>query len=554
MKGYRKARDVWEDFQIVIAVRPKETAKILLGSILVASAWFLIQLVNSCLLRTVARFGEEAGQDYLILIFLFGLYCVARIPTILGYRISGCSAERIVGSVNQNLLRSWLYKDRKNRLEVSDGKVMSLLLNDNGTVMSDFLFMGFTINFVEPFVLGVLSMVVFATWRPIVLVPFLLLGLPSVFLNCFFQKRVKEYSLRQRDSFDGLTSFFQYLSEEMVSVRESGIDDLLFDKGKKIQEDAVKAEKKKEYTLRNARFVSDVLEDLGLISSVFVCLLLTSQRQIEMADLTFIFALSPFIFSFFNCFTNMWNYLTDVYTSVIRLKELLGQEKKVDLLSVKEFEDGELCIRNVSFAYPGQSPVLKELSFTMPFHEKYALTGENGVGKSTLMRILLGDLTPQEGKIVILSGGKEQPCPSGFFTYIPQEPELLNISFRENILLDCKRFGKKPDQSQIEEMAVLLGIHDKIMSLPEQYDTTVVENGKNLSLGEKQKIVLARALLSPAPCILMDEPEHGLDHTSAEAFFLHLSKSKKTVLMISHTKKNLAFFDKVQILESGDIL
>lgn len=550
MKEYRNAREVWNDFQTVIAARPKETAKILAGAVLVALAWFMIQLTNSCLLRAVAKFGEKSGRDYLILLFLFGVYCAARIPTILGYRISGCSAERVVGTVNQNLLRSWLYKDRKKRLEVSDGKVMSLLLNDSGTVMSDFLFMGFTINFVEPFFLGILSMLVFAAWRPVVLIPFLLLGIPSVLLNCFFQRRVKEYSVQQRESFDGLTRFFQYLSEELVKVRESGIDHLLFDKGKKAEEDAVRTEKKKEYTLRNARFVSDLLEDLGLISSVLVCLLLASRHQIETADLAFIFALSPFIFRFFNCFTNMWNYLTDVSTSVIRLKELVGRQEKAGILPVKEFEDGMLCIRNVSFAYPGQPPVLREFSLTLPFHEKHALTGVNGAGKSTLMRLLLGDLVPQEGEIVVLSGEKKQSDLSGFFTYIPQEPELLNISFRENMLLDCRRFGKEPDQNQIEEASAILGIHAKILSLPEQYDTIVVENGKNLSLGERQKIVLARALLSPAPCILMDEPEHGLDHVSAKAFFSYLSRSKKTVLMISHTRDNLAFFDKVHILKS----
>ena len=162
MDRYRKTKEVWKNFQIVIAARPRETVKILLGSILVASAWFLIQLTNSFLLKTVAKFGEENGQNYLVLLWLFGLYCVARIPTILGYRISGCSAERIVGTVNQNLLRSWLYKNRKKRLEASGGKIMSLLLNDNGTIMSDFLFMGFTINFVEPFLLGILSILVFA--------------------------------------------------------------------------------------------------------------------------------------------------------------------------------------------------------------------------------------------------------------------------------------------------------------------------------------------------------------------------------------------------------
>ena len=554
MDRYRKTKEVWKNFQIVIAARPRETVKILLGSILVASAWFLIQLTNSFLLKTVAKFGEENGQNYLVLLWLFGLYCVARIPTILGYRISGCSAERIVGTVNQNLLRSWLYKNRKKRLEASGGKIMSLLLNDNGTIMSDFLFMGFTINFVEPFLLGILSILVFAVWRPIVLIPFLLLGIPSIFLNRFFQKRVKKYAVQQRESFDELTSFFQYLSEKLDTIKESRIDSILFDRGEKVENAAVKTEKKKEYTLRNARFVSDLLEDIGLVSSVLVCIFLASQNQIEMADLAFIFALSPFIFRFFNCFTNTWNYLTDVYTSILRLKGLVEGEKKTGLLPVKEYEDGALYIRHVSFAYPGHPPVLKNFSLTLPFHENHALIGINGAGKSTLMRLLLGDLSPQEGEIVISYRGEEQVCPPGFFTYIPQEPELLNISFRENMLLDCQKFKKKPKQYQLEEISSLLGIHEKIMSLSEQYDTIVVENGKNLSLGEKQKIILARALLSPAPCILMDEPEHGLDQESSEAFFSYLLKSKKTILMISHTKGNLAFFDKIQILKDGEIL
>ena len=150
MKYSERGKEIWEDFKVITAVRPKDTALALAGSVLVAGAWFLIQFVNSCLLRTVAKFGQETGYVAVRILFLFGLYVVARIPTVLGYRLSGLCAERIVGTANRNLLRTWLYRTRENRLSVSAGKVLSLLLNDSGSVLSDFLFMGFTVNFVDP--------------------------------------------------------------------------------------------------------------------------------------------------------------------------------------------------------------------------------------------------------------------------------------------------------------------------------------------------------------------------------------------------------------------
>jgi ABC-type multidrug transport system fused ATPase/permease subunit len=295
-----RGREVWEDFKIITAVCPKDTELALAGSVFVAGAWFLIQFVNSCLLRTVAKFGQEKGHAAVLLLFLFGLYVAARVPTVLGYRLSGLCAERIVGTANRNLLRTWLYRSREGRLLVSSGKVLSLLLNDSGSVMSDFLFMGFTINFVEPLLLGILSMAVFLMWKPVVLVPFFLLGIPSVMLNRFFQQRVKVYSEQERESFDDLTKFFQYLNEQLVCIRESGIYELLFKKSGSVGKHAVGAEKKKENTIRRAQFVSDLLEDISLVSCVFVCVFLAARQQIEMADLAFVFAFAPFIFRFFN--------------------------------------------------------------------------------------------------------------------------------------------------------------------------------------------------------------------------------------------------------------
>lgn len=553
MRKIHKAKEIWKDFWIIMAIRPADTLKALAGSVLVAGAWFLIQFTNSCLLRTVAGYGQESRNIVVILLFLFGLYCVSRIPTISGYWLSGLSAERIVGSMNKRQLRSWLFCSREKRLQMSEGKVLSLLLNDSGNVMSDFLFMGFTIHFVEPFLLGILSILVFALWKPVVLLPFLILGMPSVILNRFFQKKVKEYSALQRETFDGLTSFFQYLSEQLTTIRESGIQNVLFEKGERTIRRAVSAEQKKENTLRYAQFVSNLLEDTGLISSVAVCILLMSRQKIQMSDLAFIFALAPFIFRFFNCFTNTWNYLTDVYTSVRRLKELASADKENEgkKEESRHVQNGALQITHLTFAYPGQAPVLRDISFAVPFQEHCVLTGVNGAGKSTLMKLLLGDLTPQTGEITIVSDKQTFPCTQRFFAYVPQEPELLNISFYENMTLDCCRFGKVSDRNEVEEYAEMLGIHDRILCFPDGYDTVVTENGKDLSLGEKQKICLIRALLSPAPCVLMDEPEHGLDTKTREAFFECLRQNQRMVIMISHTKDSLKFFNKEVNLQNG---
>ena len=85
MRKIHKAKEIWKDFWIIMAIRPADTLKALAGSVLVAGAWFLIQFTNSCVLRTVAGYGQESRNIVVILLFLFGLYCVSRIPTISGY-------------------------------------------------------------------------------------------------------------------------------------------------------------------------------------------------------------------------------------------------------------------------------------------------------------------------------------------------------------------------------------------------------------------------------------------------------------------------------------
>ena len=244
-----------------------------------------------------------------------------------------------------------------------------------------------------------------------------------------------------------------------------------------------------------------------------------------------------------------------------RIIEILKSQDPVkQLQNIKSIDrKNEILIdfKNVTFSYPSRPNeiVFNDLNFFIGEGNTLALVGPSGAGKSSIFQILLRfyEFTKGSVKIAGLSIKEiDTQTLRDLFAFVPQEPAIFANSVLENI-----RFGR-PDANnkEVEEAAKKSAAHEFIMGLPEGYDTFVGERGVLLSVGEKQRIAIARAFLRNSPILLLDEPTASLDAESEgliQKALKNLSKSK-TVIVIAHRLSTVKKADKILVLEKGNIV
>ncbi len=212
-------------------------------------------------------------------------------------------------------------------------------------------------------------------------------------------------------------------------------------------------------------------------------------------------------------------------------------------------------LRDLSFAYADGTPVLKNISFDIPTGQKVAIVGPSGGGKSTLLKLILGNYPIAAGSLRLLgqdlsswqlSAAREQ------MAFVAQDTYLFPVSLAENI-----RLGRpNASQAQIEAAARLANIHDFILSLPQGYQTPAGEWGGRLSGGQRQRISLARAILKDAPILLLDEPTSALD-TESEALVqqsLERFTAGRTSVVVAHRLSTIKNADRVLVIQDGELV
>jgi ABC-type multidrug transport system fused ATPase/permease subunit len=220
-----------------------------------------------------------------------------------------------------------------------------------------------------------------------------------------------------------------------------------------------------------------------------------------------------------------------------------GQGKKIERLK------GEVDFEEVSFSYDGQETVLNEVSFQVNSGEHVAIVGPSGVGKTTLVSLILRFYKPTEGEI-FLDG-----YPASEFEldslrqrigYVSQSTLLLSGTITDNL-----SYGNpKASDEQIIHAAKVAGIHDFIISLPNGYDAPVGERGVNLSEGQKQRLSIARALIKEPDILVLDEPTSALDSLTEKTIFDRLPEMvrEKTTFIIAHRLSTIQNSDRILLL------
>ena len=247
-----------------------------------------------------------------------------------------------------------------------------------------------------------------------------------------------------------------------------------------------------------------------------------------------------------------WPEYRDSIERLNTIKPIPNNLPKQVTLDPKDFDS--ISVDNITFEYDSNSPILiKNFSQQIKKGEKLALLGPSGIGKTTILQLILGDLSPQQGQIRInnLDISQIQEKRESIFSVLNQKPFLFNTTLMNNVRLG----NEHKSDAEVKKAIERVGLKPLVESLPDKYNTIVGENGSRFSGGEQERIALARILLQDAPIVLLDEPTVGLDPITEndllETFFDVLKD--KTIIWVTHHLQGITHVDHVVFMNSDAI-
>ncbi|MFA5865805.1 MAG: ABC transporter ATP-binding protein [Phycisphaerae bacterium] len=257
-------------------------------------------------------------------------------------------------------------------------------------------------------------------------------------------------------------------------------------------------------------------------------------------------------------FSQMTDQLERAMISVNRIGELLAENPEPpdpqDVVHIEKFK-GHVKLQNLCFEYEPGNPVLKNINLDVPAGKTVALVGQTGCGKTTIISLLLRFYRATSGHLVIDDADINQyshTCLRNNIAMVPQEPVLFEGTVRDNIAYGC------PDApiDRIINAAKVAEIHKTIMGLSQGYDTFLGEEGMKLSVGQKQRLIIARAVLADPAILILDEATSSLDTESEKLLQKALARImvNRTCFVVAHRLSTIVGADMIVVLSQGNIL
>jgi ABC-type multidrug transport system fused ATPase/permease subunit len=257
-------------------------------------------------------------------------------------------------------------------------------------------------------------------------------------------------------------------------------------------------------------------------------------------------------------FSELFNGLQQTKVSVDRILDLLDEQpdviEKPDAIALDKVR-GEVQFDHLSFAYKPGMPVLQDINVTMRPGTVTALVGHTGSGKTTMATLLYRFYDPYEGAIRIDGHDLRELRLSSLRRHLGvvlQDTIMFNCSIADNIRYGCPAASDE----QVVEAAKVAEIHEFVLTLPDGYKTKIGEGGTKLSVGERQRLAIARAVVTNPAILVLDEATSSLDTESERAIQKALAKvmRDRTCVVIAHRLSTIVTADQIIVLDKGRVI
>lgn len=387
----------------------------------------------------------------------------------------------------------------------------------------------------------------------------IVIGISSIVFLIFFKRKINLFSVKRREGEE----------ENMQQVNEM-FDGLMEIKSYKATDYFMKkySINFKNY-LENLKF-SSILSSLPKLWLEFVALFLITLLLSYMLKNNFsqsmiistlglyvaaVFRLMPSINKIINAI-QMIKYFEPVLDNILKDVDVLNKNILIEEKDIQKIKMvSKIILSNLSYGYNESDLLLENLSLTITKNQKIGITGRSGCGKSTLVKILAGLIKPTKGKFIIDEriNIEDDYLNLQNISFVPQDVFIMSDSIRKNIGFGIEQ--EDIDDDKIKYCIKKVQLEDLINSHKDGINHKLLENGKNLSGGQIQRIGIARALYYEPDIIVFDESTNSLDLINEEKILklIHEISANKTVIFVSHRKEVLNFCDIIYRMENKKI-
>lgn len=486
--------------------------------------------------------GRDGRQFLFNAILISGAVLTIRLCGLISGLLSAKTGAELLRDLRTMVLRRLLHKQYAELDGFHSGELVNRMFSDVGIVRNGIMEAVPAIVSMAVGFAGAAVLLIRMDWRFILLM--LAGGLLGLILIAAFHKPMTSRHKAAQESEGRLHAALQELLENLRLVKASGTEKRMEGRTEDRQQAFLAAQ------LRKGRFSVSMNNSISLVFQLsWLFCMLWGCYGIYCGRLTYgmlaaILQLLGQIQGPFSKAAGVADQLYGTISSAERLKELLDlpEEEPVpadDSVPDREFREIRLC--GVDFSYGRRAePVLKQVNLTIRAGEFAAVTGASGSGKSTLFQLLLGIYQPVGGELKFcFADGKEMAVSRstrGLFAYVPQGNTLFSGTLRENLTM----FTDSASDEEILQAARLACLDRFLAELSDGLDTVIGERGIGLSEGQAQRVAVARALLSRAPILLLDECTSALDEKTETELLRNIASLRgKTCLIVTHRRAAL---------------